>query len=61
MAANENGLTLEQGQPVKTLSKRTHDFIASAKQFAAGFYLDKSIDVGSMLFCVVLLAVVVLV
>ncbi len=30
---NGNGLTLEQGQPVKTLSKRTADFIPRAAFF----------------------------
>lgn len=34
-AANENGLTLEQGQPVKTLSKRTTDFIVSITHSAS--------------------------
>lgn len=35
MAANENGLTLEQGQSVKTLSQRTVDFIVSITHSAS--------------------------
>jgi hypothetical protein len=35
MTTNENGLTLEQGQPVKTLSKHTTDFTAAAARYAS--------------------------
>ena len=55
MAATKgNGLDAPHDQPAKTTTKSSSNFIATVKEFVSGFYLDKSIDAGFILCCLVL-------
>lgn len=51
MNTNENGLTADNSQPIKTLSKITIKFIAFCariKSAASCFYLDRGIGLESI-------------
>lgn len=58
-ATKGNGLTAPHDQPAKTNTKSSPNFIATLKEFAAGFYLDKSIDMTFIACALALLVQVV--
>jgi hypothetical protein len=53
-AAHKNECPVSAGQVVKTITKYSSNFIAKVKQFANGFYLDRSIDLTFVLCCLAL-------